>query len=63
MFQGSVGVFLGNSKVTIPNVAPGKRPLEKEKPIDNHHFQGRTVRFRKGNNPNIEKVLQVQNFG
>ncbi len=35
---------------TLPetNIAPENRPLEKEIPIGNHHFQGRTVCFREG---------------
>ena len=36
---------------TLPesNVASENRPLEKEIPIGNHHFQVRTVSFREGN--------------
>ena len=36
-------------KGTLPettNIAPENRPLEKEIPIGNHHFQGRAVSFR-----------------
>ena len=36
--------------VTLPetNIAPENRPLEKEIPIGNHHFQVRAVSFREG---------------
>ena len=36
------------SPITLPetNIAPENRPLEKEIPIGNHHFQGRAVSFR-----------------
>ena len=36
--------------ITLPktNISPENRPLEKEIPIGNHHFQGRSVSFREG---------------
>ena len=40
------------------NIAPENRPLEKEIPIGNHHFQGRTVTFREG-----ILIYQPQNHG
>ena len=38
-------------KITLPetNIAPENRPLEKEIPSGNHHFQGRAVSFRENN--------------
>ena len=40
--------YVPKEKVTLPktNMAPENRPLEKELPIGNHHFQGQTVSFR-----------------
>ena len=41
-------------------IAPENRPLEKEIPIGNHHFQGRTVSFREGNRGQIpSKVVCI----
>ena len=36
--------------LTLPetNIASENRPLKKEIPIGNHHFQARTVSFREG---------------
>ena len=43
-------IRFGRLGLTFPetNVAPENRPLEKEIPIGNHHFQGQTVSFRGG---------------
>ena len=63
---GILGILLPKSidRCTLPetNVAPENRPLEKEIPIGNHHFQVRTLSFREGTHSRLlfsQVLLQI----